>query len=184
MAIYQVRTGFTVFKNGLSYTGGQSVDLTPVEFADHKHKLENTQSTVVEGISSSVNSTLAGNVSFDDLAADLLPWASTGTVQAVIEEIDRRLDNFSVQSGHPSVINVETISTDKQLTNSDATIQDLTNPLTTSLNILLPSSPHGGKKFLIINEPTSTGNFYINNTTVYPSDRYEIVWNGFKWLEI
>jgi hypothetical protein len=50
MTIYQVRTGFTVFKNGLSYTGGQSVDLTPGEFVRHKHKLENTQSTVAQGI--------------------------------------------------------------------------------------------------------------------------------------
>jgi hypothetical protein len=184
MTLYTVRTGFSVFKNGLVYTAGQSVDLTSAEFARHKHKLENTQSTVGQGISSTVNSVSAANVSFNDLAADLLPSADTGTVQAVIEEIDRRLDNFSVQSVSLPIINVETISADKQLTNSDATIQDLTNSLTTSLNILLPSSPILGKQFLLINESNSTGNFYTNNTNVLPGDRYEIVWNGFKWLEI
>lgn len=184
MTLYTVRTGFSVSKNGVSYAGGQSVDLTPAEFVRHKHKLENTQSTVAQGIYSLVNSALAANVSFDDLAADLLPSANTGTIQAVIEELDRRLDTLVLQSGSLPIINVETISTDKQLTNGDATIQDLTNLLATSLNIFLPSSPSLGKMFLIINESTSIGNFYINNTTVFPSDRYEIVWNGLKWLEI
>jgi hypothetical protein len=184
MAIYQVRTGFTVFKNGLSYTGGQSVDLTPVEFADHKHKLENTQSTVAQGIYNSDPEAVAGNISFDDRSIDLLPGSDTGSIQQAIEQLNGRLDTFSIQSNNLPIINVETISTDKQLSNSDPTIQDLTNPLTTSLNILLPSSLLLGKQFLLINESASVGNFYMNNTIVYPGDRYQIVWNGFKWLEI
>lgn len=184
MTLYTVRTGFSVFKNGGRYAGGQSVDLTPTEFIRHKHKLENTQSTVAQGIYSSVIEAVASNISFDDRHADLLPGADTGYVQQAIEEIDRRLDTFSIQSNNLPIINVETISTDRQLTNGDATIQDLTNSLATSLNILLPSSPLLGKQFLLINESASQGNFYINNSNVYPSDRYEIVWNGSKWLEL
>jgi hypothetical protein len=184
MTLYTVRTGFTVFKNGLSYTGGQSVDLTPVEFADHKHKLENTGSTVAQGIYSLRDPGSANDISFDDESADLLPSVNVATVQAVIEEIDRRLDNFSVQSGGLPLINVETITADKQLTNGDATIQDLTNPLATSLNILLPSSPSLGKQFLLINESASQGNFFTNNSIVFSGDRYEIVWNGDRWLEL
>lgn len=184
MTLYTIRTGFSVFKNGGRYSGGQLVDLTPHEFARHKHKLENTQSTVVQGIYSLLNATRAIDISFDDLNADLLPGADTGYVQQAIEEIDRRLDTFSIQSNNLPIINVETISTDRQLTNGDATIQDLTNPLAASLNIFLPSSPVLGKKFLLINESASVGNFYINSSNVYPSDRYEIVWNGVRWLEI
>lgn len=81
-------------------------------------------------------------------------------------------------------INVETLTTDKQLENSSAEIQDLTNPTMTRLNLFPPNAPTLGKSFLVINEPGSIGNFYLNNTIVYPDDRYKILWNGDRWIEI
>ncbi len=81
-------------------------------------------------------------------------------------------------------INVETLTTDKQLENSSAEVQDLTNSTITRLNLFLPNAPILGKSFLIINESGSMGNFYLNNSVVYPGDRYEIVWQGSKWLEL
>lgn len=81
-------------------------------------------------------------------------------------------------------INVETVIADKQLTNTSAEIQDLINPTSTQLNLYLPSTPVLGKSFLIINEPTSIGNFFTNNSIVFPGDRYEIVFQGDRWLEL
>lgn len=44
--LYIVRPEFTVRKNGVLYTGGQSVELSASEFAIHRHKLEGVSSTV------------------------------------------------------------------------------------------------------------------------------------------
>lgn len=81
-------------------------------------------------------------------------------------------------------VNVETLTIDKQLQNTDAEIQDLTNPTSIQLNLFLPYQPGLYKSFLIVNELDSIGNFYLNNTIIYPGDSYEIIWQGSKWLEL
>lgn len=80
-------------------------------------------------------------------------------------------------------INTETLAIDKYLQNSDLKIQDLTNSTDNQLNLFLPTNPLKGKGFLIINQSESVGNFYSNNTIIYPGDRYEIVFNGDRWIE-
>lgn len=82
-----------------------------------------------------------------------------------------------------SSIEVVTVTSDRQLQNSSARVQDLTNPASTIRNVLLPT-PQLAKEFLIINEETSIGNFLVNGSIVVPGDRYGIVWNGSKWLEL
>jgi hypothetical protein len=84
MAIYQVRPGFSVFKNGFSYIGGQSVDLTAVEFAHHKHKLENTQSTVAQGIYNN-NSNNGGQYTNITLTIPAQIWTDFGSATEVKE---------------------------------------------------------------------------------------------------
>lgn len=43
---YVIRAGFSIYKNGLLYTGGQTIELSDLEFEQHKHKFENTVGTV------------------------------------------------------------------------------------------------------------------------------------------
>lgn len=43
---YLIRQGFAIYKNGVFYTGGQSVDLTDYEYELHKHKFENVAGSI------------------------------------------------------------------------------------------------------------------------------------------
>jgi hypothetical protein len=142
--LYVIRAGFTVVKNGLLYTGGQSVDLTNAEYLLHKHKFE-------------------------------------GSIDPPLP-----LNNGSSNNPSNSRIAISTIvlATDKQLENTDAAIQVLTNSGSTVLNILLPSEPNIGRSFLIISEANSVGNFLVNGTIIYQGDRYEIIWSGDRWVEL
>lgn len=44
---YVIRAGFSIYKNGLLYSGGQTIELSDFEFEQHKHKFENTVGSVL-----------------------------------------------------------------------------------------------------------------------------------------
>lgn len=43
---YVIRAGFSIYKNGLLYGGGQTIELSDLEFERHKHKFENTAASI------------------------------------------------------------------------------------------------------------------------------------------
>jgi hypothetical protein len=45
--LYVIRQGFSVYINGLVYLGGQTVELSDVDFEQHKHKFENIPGSVL-----------------------------------------------------------------------------------------------------------------------------------------
>lgn len=49
---YVIRQGFSIKKDGVFYTGGQSVELTNQEFELHKHKFENVAGSVFPNVNS------------------------------------------------------------------------------------------------------------------------------------
>lgn len=111
-------------------------------------------------------------------------FTSNQLLESILISVNQLGSGTSQQNNNQPLINVEIITSDKQLQNTDAEIQDLTNPNSTELNLLLPPSPIVGKSFLFINEFNSIGNLFTNNTVIRPDDRYRIVWNGNRWLEI
>lgn len=46
MTIYRIRSGFTIAKNGITYLGGQDVDLDESQLRQHRHKLEGIPSSI------------------------------------------------------------------------------------------------------------------------------------------
>ncbi|MGL4617723.1 MAG: hypothetical protein ACRC11_19785 [Xenococcaceae cyanobacterium] len=81
-------------------------------------------------------------------------------------------------------IEISTVNSDRQLQNNSARIQNLTNPTSTTHNILMPNTPQLAKEFLIINENASLGDLIVNAFTVSPGMRHFIAWNGTSWLKL
>ena len=80
-------------------------------------------------------------------------------------------------------VNTETITSERNLLNSDVQVQNLTNSTTSDLKLNLPVPPVNNKLFTIINSFDSTANFLINNRTLLPGDRYEIAFDS-VWIEL
>jgi hypothetical protein len=80
--LYLVRPGHTVVLNGLAYTSGQQVDLSPEQAEIHKHKIEGTASNVLP---LNLGSGLLG---YDDSQSQL----GASNYQGAIAALDSRID--------------------------------------------------------------------------------------------
>jgi hypothetical protein len=96
--IYVIRQGFSVYINGLFYTGGQTVELSDVDFEQHKHKFENIPGSVlpspqVNPSSNNVSSQIQISIQADAWT-DFAPVAAVNSFQVLSQAKNDLTDSF------------------------------------------------------------------------------------------
>lgn len=76
---YVIRAGFSIYKNGLLYTGGQTVELSDFEFEQHKHKFEDTAGSIFPINYVSPNPNNGSNTSVIDISLSADTWTDLGS---------------------------------------------------------------------------------------------------------
>lgn len=79
---YVIRAGFSIYKNGLLYSGGQTIELSDFEFEQHKHKFENTAGSIfpsspITQVSPNPNNS---NTSVISISISANTWTDFGSV--------------------------------------------------------------------------------------------------------
>ncbi len=80
---YVIRAGFSIYKNGLLYSGGQTIELSDLEFEQHKHKFEDTAGSIFPIVNSSSNPNNGSNTSVLDISISANTWTDFGSTLTV-----------------------------------------------------------------------------------------------------